>query len=73
MALIYSDEVLAQVEVVFESHQLLARHSGIVDKWTAGSVLRDAPEVAAWAEAAYLGTTKVFVDRQREHGRDKSG
>jgi hypothetical protein len=50
---------------------VLARHSGIVDKRTAASILRDAPEVAAWAEAAYLRATKIFVDRRRQHGRDK--
>ena len=50
---------------------VLARHSGIVDKRTAASILRDAPEVTAWAEAAYLKATKIFVDAQRQHGRDK--
>lgn len=50
---------------------VLARHSGIVDKRTAASVLRDAPEVAAWVEAAYLRATKIFVDRRRHHGHDK--
>ena len=50
---------------------VLARHSGIVDERTAASVLRDAPEVVAWVEAAYLRATKIFVERRRQHGRDK--
>jgi hypothetical protein len=50
---------------------VLARHGGIVDKRTAALVIRDAPEVAAWAEAAYLRATKIFVDRRRRHGRNK--
>jgi len=50
---------------------VLARHSGIVDKRTAALVLRDAPEVAVWAEGVYLMATKIFVDRRRQHGRGK--
>jgi hypothetical protein len=50
---------------------VLARHSGIVDKRTAALVVRDAPEVAARAEAAYLRATKIFIDRRRQHGRCK--
>lgn len=48
----------------------LARHIGVVDERTAASILRDASELAAWVEAAYLRATKIFVDR-RQHGRDK--
>jgi protein-arginine kinase activator protein McsA len=48
-----------------------ARHSGIVDKRIAATVLRDAPEVAVWVEAVCLRATKIFVDRRRQHGRDK--
>jgi hypothetical protein len=43
---------------------VLARHIGIVDKRAAAWVVRDAPELAAWAEAAYLRATKIFVDRR---------
>ncbi len=50
---------------------VLARHSGVVDERTAAFILRDAPEVAAWVEAAYLRAIKIFVDRRRQHGRDK--
>jgi hypothetical protein len=50
---------------------VLARHSGMVEERTAAYMLRDAPEVAAWAEAAYLRATKIFVDRRRRQGRDK--
>ena len=45
---------------------VLARHSGVVDERTAASILRDAPEVAAWVEAAYLRATKIFIDRRRQ-------
>ncbi len=50
---------------------ILARHSGVVDEQTAAFILRDAPEVAAWVQAAYLRATKIFVDRRRQHGHDK--
>lgn len=51
---------------------VLARHCGIVDEQAAASVLREAPpEVAVWVEAAYLRAAKIFVDRQRQRGRDK--
>jgi len=53
------------------SKLVLARHSGIVDKQTAAFIVRDAPEVATWAEAAYLRAVKVFVDRRRQHSHDK--
>ena len=50
---------------------VLARHSGVVDERTAAFILRDATEVAAWVEAAYLRATKIFVDMRRQHGGDK--
>lgn len=50
---------------------VLARHTGVVDERTAAYMLRDAPEVAVWVEAAYLRATKIFADRRRQHGRDK--
>ncbi len=50
---------------------VLARHSGIVDERTAASVLRNAPEIAAWVEAVYLRATKIFADRRRQHGHDE--
>ena len=50
---------------------VLARHIGVVDERTVTSIVRDAPEVAAWVEGAYLRATKIFADRRRQHGRDK--
>lgn len=50
---------------------VLARHAGIVDERTAAYVLRDAPEVAVWVEAAYLRAAKIFVERRWQQGRDK--
>ena len=45
---------------------VLGRHSGVVDERTYAFILRDAPEVAAWAEAAYLRATKIFLDRRQQ-------
>ncbi len=45
---------------------VLARHSAVVDQKTATFVVRDAPEVAAWMEAAYLRATKILIDRRRQ-------
>lgn len=52
---------------------VLARHSGIVDKRAAASILRDVPEVGAWVEAAYLRATKIFLDRRRHRKRIVKG
>jgi hypothetical protein len=49
------------------------RHPRLVEQieGTGALIIRDDPEVPAWMVGAGLRAAKIFVDRRREHGRDK--